>query len=211
MGGDVGHGAGFHVIAGNAGIGQHPLNGEMVANRGERGGRRELGARAADEHHVARSGIDELASNQTASLFMIRPDDRHTLTERAVESDNWPMDGGPVVGRMLGVGRHDDAVHHVPLEHVDVLALALVCIGGGAEQGFEVARGELALQMRGECGEERVGDGRHDHADGVGAVSVEVAGQLVGNVVELAHRGLDFGTHISRDVAGVVDHQRNGA
>ena len=60
-------------------------------------------------------------------------------------------------------------------------------------------------------GEERVGDGRHDHADGVGAVSVEVAGQLVGNVVELAHRGLDFGTHIGRDVAGVVDHQRNGA
>ena len=34
---------------------------------------------------------------------------------------------------------------------------------------------------------------------------------LVGNVVELAHRGLDFGTHIGRDVAGVVDHQRNGA
>ena len=85
---------------------------------------------------MARAGIDELARNQTASLFMIRPDDRHTLTERAVESDNWPMDGGPVVGRMLGVGRHDDAVHHVPLEHVDVLALALVCIGGGAEQGF---------------------------------------------------------------------------
>ena len=55
-----------------------------------------------------------------------------------------------------------------------------------------------------------VGDGRHDHADGVGAVSVEVAGQLVGNVVELAHRGLDFGTHIGRDVAGVVAHHRNG-
>ena len=54
---------------------------------------------------MARAGIDELARNQTASLFMIRPDDRHTLTERAVESDNWPMDGGPVVGRMLGVGR----------------------------------------------------------------------------------------------------------
>ena len=133
MGGGVGHGAGLHVIAGNAGIGQHPLNGEMVANREERGGRRELGARAADEHHMTRSGIDELTGNQTASLFMIRPDDRHTLTERAVESDNWPMDGGPVVGRMLGVGRHDDAVHHVPLEHIDVFALAFVRIGGGTQ------------------------------------------------------------------------------
>ena len=133
MGGDVGHGAGFHVIAGNARIGQQTLDGEMVANRGERGGRSELGARAADEHHVARSGIDELASNQTAALFMIRPDDRHTLTERAVESDNWPMDGGPVVGRMLGVGGHDNTVHHVPLQHIDVFALAFVRIGGGTQ------------------------------------------------------------------------------
>ena len=31
----VGHGAGFHVIAGNAGIGQQTLDGEMVANRGD--------------------------------------------------------------------------------------------------------------------------------------------------------------------------------
>ena len=68
-----------------------------------------------------------------------------------------------------------------------------------------------AANSRCRCAVSVVGDGRHDHADGVGAVSVEVAGQLVGNVVELAHRGLDFGTHIGRDVAGVVDHQRNGA
>lgn len=64
---------------------------------------------------------------------MIRPDDRHTLTERAVESDNWPMDGGPVVGRMLGVGGHDNTVHHVPLQHIDVFALAFVRIGGGTQ------------------------------------------------------------------------------
>lgn len=65
--------------------------------------------------------------------------------------------------------------------------------------------------MRSERGEERVGDSRHNHTDGVGAIAVQIAGQLVGNIVELAHRGLDFGAHIVRDIAGVIDHQRNGA
>ena len=130
---NIGHNAGFHVIAGNAGISQHPFNGEMIANRGERGGFRELGARTTDEHHMTRSGIDELTGNQPAALFMIGSNGRNTLAQRAIKSNNRTMNGCPVAARMLGVGRHDDAVHHVPLQHVDIFTLAFVCISDGTQ------------------------------------------------------------------------------
>lgn len=53
------------------------------------------------------------------------------------------------------------------------------------------------LQVRGERGEERVLDGGHDDADDVSLAVVEIARELVGHIVELAHGLLDLLAHIA--------------
>jgi outer membrane lipoprotein SlyB len=49
--------------------------------------------------------------------------------------------------------------------------------------------------------------GRHDNADHIGAVAIEVAGEFVGNVIELLHGNGHALTHVVGHIAGVVHDQ----
>ena len=98
---------------------------------------------------------------------------------------------------MGGVRGDDQRVQTVPTQHVDVLRLAVRGVGGGAQHRLQTAVRELVLQVRGERGEERVLDGGHDDADDVSLAVVEIARELVGHIVELAHGLLDLLAHIA--------------
>ena len=65
--------------------------------------------------------------------------------------------------------------------------------------------------MRGERREERMLDGGHDDADDAGLAVIEVAGELIGHIVEFAHRLLDLVAHVLRHIAGAVDDERDAA
>lgn len=98
---------------------------------------------------------------------------------------------------MGGVRGDDQRVQAVPTQHVNILRLAVRGVGGGAQHRLQTAVGELVLQVRGERGEERVLDGGHDDADDAGFAVVEIACELVGHIVELAHGLLDLLAHVA--------------
>ena len=138
---------------------------------------------------------------------MVGGDDRDAGAQVAVKGHQWAPDGGPVGGRIGGVGPHDDSVHHMSAEHVDVLIHILVHIDCGTEDGAKTVLVKDPLQAGRECSEEGVTDRGHDDPDDVSPVAVEIPGQLVGYVVKVLHGRMDPGLHLVRDVAGTVDHQ----
>ena len=105
---------------------------------------------------------------------------------------------------------HDDAVHHVPAQHIDVLDFAVRLVGGGAQHGAQPLRGERMLQVRGKRCKERVTDGGHDDADQVGAVVVQISGELVRYIIEQLHGFAHAVAHVGGHVSVAVYHQRDG-
>ena len=52
---------------------------------------------------------------------------------------------------------------------------------------------------------ERVADRRDHQADDVGALGRQAAGDAVGQVAELAHRGVDLAAHLVRHARGIAE------
>ena len=108
---------------------------------------------------------------------------------------------------MRGVSAHDDAVHHVPAQHIDVLDFAVRLVGGGAQHGAQPLRGERMLQVRGKRCKERVTNGGHDDADQIRAIVVQVAGKLVWHVIEGLHGLTHAVAHVVGYIPVAVHHQ----
>ncbi len=99
----------------------------------------------------------------------------------------------------------------MPAQHVHVFGLAVLRVAGGAQHRAQPLYGKLMLQLRGKGGEERMPDGRHDHADKIRAIVVQVARQFVRYVVQRPHGLGHAGTHVVGHITRVVDHQRHRA
>ena len=82
---------------------------------------------------MKRSGKDELKGKQQAEMDKKGKKGRKTNAQSANKSNNRKRNGCPVDARMLGEGRHDDDVHNVPLQNVDIFTLAFVCISDGTQ------------------------------------------------------------------------------
>ena len=169
----------------------------------------ELPARAAYHRHMPGTIMNQQVGDQSPALLVIGADRWDALAEITVEPHDGPTDRSPVIRSVLGVRRHHDAIHHMPAEHVDVLGLASTRIGRRAQHGTQPPLRQLSLQTGRQRGEERMADGRHDDADGVGAVMIQVAGELVRHIIERTHGFGDALAHVIGHAPGTIHHQRH--
>ena len=171
----------------------------------------ELTARAANHHHMPRPRHNQLIGNQPAALLMVGTYRGNRTAQCPVERDNGPMNRRPVMLRMIGMGGHDDSVHHMPAQAADILRLTGNRISCRTQQSLQFMLREPPLQRGHQRREKRMTQCRHNHADHAGPPAIQIACQLVGDIVQFAHRLLDTATHILRNVSGSVHHQRYGA
>ena len=220
--GEIHHLTGLDILILHARGGQFLFQREVVAHRRERGLSQierplldfaadrqieELIARTANHHHMARAIANQHLRNQSPTLLVVRSDRRNTISKHAIECDDRAVDGRPIIAGMRGVSAHDDAVHHVPAQHIDVLDFAVRLVGGGAQHGAQPLRGERMLQVRGKRCKERVTNGGHDDADQIRAIVVQVAGKLVWHVIEGLHGLTHAVAHVVGYIPVAVHHQ----
>ena len=171
----------------------------------------ELTARAADHHHMAGPRLHQLLGNQPTALLMIGTDCGDGIAQRTVERDNRPANRCPVIRRMISMGGHDDSVHHMPAQAADILRLTGIRISCRTQQSLQFTLREPPLQRGHQRREKRMTQCRHNHADHAGPPAIQIACQLVGDIVQFAHRLFNATTHLLRNVSGSVHHQRYGA
>ena len=160
---------------------------------------------------MTRAAANQHLRNQPTTLLVVGSDRRNTVSKHAVERDDRTVNRRPIIAGMRGVRTHDDAVHHVPAQHVDILNFAVRLIRGGAQHSAQSLRGERVLQMCGKRCKERVADGGHDDADQIRAIVVQVARKLVRHIIEGLHGLMHTVAHIAGYISGAVHHQRDSA
>ena len=166
----------------------------------------ELIARPANHHDMACARPNQQVGDQTSALHMIGTDRGNPLPQHTIERNDRAMDRRPIIRRMLGVRSHHDAVHKPPAQHIDVLGFTVHRISCGAQQGLQAVFRQHMLQAGRERGEEWMTDGRHDDADGVGAILGKIAGEIVRHIMQGAHGPTHAITHIVGDVPRAVHH-----
>ena len=171
----------------------------------------ELRPRTAQGHHMPRPRSHEQIGHQPAPLLVIGADRGDALAQIPVERNDRTADRRPIVRGVRGVRTHHDPIHHATAQHVDVLHLTAFGVRRRAQHRAQAAGRERALQRRRQRGEERVADRRHDDADQRCPPAVQVAGQLIGDVIQLPHRRLHTPAHLGGHVPGPVHDQRDGA
>ena len=115
-----------------------------------------------------------------------------------------------LVGARLGVAGHEDQTSHfLGAQRVEAHALARGVAVGVGEQQRELLGLQRVLDAAHEAGEERVLDVGDDDADGVGGAGAEVAGDLVGPVLQLAHGVPDALRELAADELGAREHARD--
>ena len=171
----------------------------------------ELGPRTAQCHHMPRPRPHKQIGDQPASLFVVGTDRSNALAQIPVKRNDRPADRCPIARGVRGMRTHHDAIHHAAAQHVDVLHLTAFGVRRRAQHRTQAAGRERALQRRRQRREERVADRRHDDADQRRPPAVQVAGQLIGDVIQLQHRRLHTPAHLGGHVPGPIHDQRDGA
>ena len=146
--GKIHHFASFNILVFHACGGQFLFQREVVAHRRERGLSQiersfldfsarsqieELISRTANHHHMFGTIADQHLRNQSPTLLVVGSNRRNTVSKHTVERDDRAMNRRPIIAGMRSVRTHDDAVHHVPTQHVDILDFAVRLICGRAQ------------------------------------------------------------------------------
>ena len=136
-----------------------------------------------------RPKLREVQHGVAGALLVGDADEVHVEAHgRTVDRDDGhALPAEVLVGARLGVARHEDeASHLLGTQRVEAHALARRVAVGVGEQQRELLRLQRVFDAAHDAREERVLDVGDDDADGAGGARAEVAGDVVGPVLQFA-------------------------